>query len=267
MKKIDVPNCIYCRKHDTLSILNLEEFFMNKFKKAVSAVLAAAVIFGTAAIPAYADSVKKIDGVLYRLNDDMVSVGEYSGWVKQNGKRVRYQNGLPYTGWLKNKDGSRRYCMDGYLVTGDIQMIGEKDGIRTNDKIYTFDENGILTGKRKADIIFSGNFPVGANDGILSIMAEASNGKLSISSPQGLERWEKGEWISCDNKDDPWQLTEDEYPLFDDEGSDPFPSYELHFPVRDYLGGEITEGHYRLVFTVSDEIKNESFKAYYLFDV
>lgn len=267
MKKIDVPNCIYCIKHDTLSILNLEEFFMNRFKKTVSAVLAAAVIFGTAAIPAYADSVKKIDGVLYRLNDDMVSVGEYSGWVKQNGKRVRYQDGLPYTGWLKNKDGSRKYCMDGYLVTGDIQMIGEKNGIRTNDKIYTFDENGILTGKRKADIVFYGNFPVDAGDGVLYIMVTAVDGEFSISSPQGLERWENGEWVSCDDKDDPWQFTTEEIPLFDYDGCEPFPTYEFDFPVRDYLGGEIDAGHYRLVFTVSDEIKNESFKAYYLFYV
>lgn len=240
---------------------------MKKFKKAVSAALAAAVIFGAAALPAYADSVKKIDGVLYRFNDDRVSVGEYSGWVRQNGKRVRYQDGLPYTGWLKNKDGSKKYCMDGYPVTGDIQMIGEKDGIRTNGKIYTFDENGILTGKRKADIVFYGNFPVDAEDGMLYIMVTAVGGEYSISSPRGIERWENGEWVSCDNKDDPWQLTEDEHPLFDYDGCEPFPTLEFDFPVRDYLGGEITAGHYRLVFNVLDETKNESFNAYYLFDV
>ena len=165
---------------------------------------------------------------------------------------------MPYTGWLKNKDGSRKYCLDGYLATGDIQL---------NGKIYTFDENGILTGKRKADIVFYGNFPVDAGDGVLYIMVTAADGKFSISSPQGLERWEKGEWVSCDDKDDPWQFTNDEHPLFDTDGCEPFPTYEFDFPVRDYLGGKITAGHYRLVFTVSDEIKNESFKAYYLFYV
>lgn len=230
---------------------------MNGFKMTVSALLAT-VMLGAAAVPAYADSVKKIDGVLYRFNDDNVSVGEYSGWVRQNGKRLRYQDGLPYTGWLKNKDGSRKYCMDGYLVTGEIQM---------NNRLYTFDENGILTGKRKSDIIFYGNFPVSTDDDVLYIMAMAAGGEFSISSPQGLERRENGEWVSCDDKDDPWQFTEEDHHLFDYEGCDPYPSIEFDFPVGDFLGGEITEGHYRLVFTVLDEIKNEVFKAYYLFEV
>lgn len=248
-------------------ILNLKELFMNRFKKTVSAALAAVMIFGTMAVPAYADSVKKVDGVLYRFNDDMVSEGKYSGWVRQNGKRVRYHNGLPYTGWLKTKDGSWKYCMDGYPVTGDIQLSRMLNGTKTSDLLYSFDENGILTEKRKSDIIFYGNFHVDAGDGVLYIMVTASGGEFDISSPQGLERWENGEWVSCDDKDDPWQFTEEEYPLFDYEGCEPFPTVEFDFPVRDYLRGEITEGHYRLVFTVSDEIKNEGFNAYYLFEV
>lgn len=240
---------------------------MNKFKKVISAAMAAAVIFGTMAVPAYADSVKKIDGVLYRFNDDMVSVGEYSGWVRQNGKRVRYHNGLPYTGWLKNKDGSRKYCLSGCPVTGEMQIGRTLNGTAVSDMLYSFDENGILTEKRKSDIIFYGNFTVDAGNDVMYVMVTAAGGEFSISSPQGLERWESGEWVSCDDKDDPWQYTEEEYPLYDYEGCDPFPTVEFDFPVGDYLGGEITEGHYRLVFTVSDEIKNEGFKAYYIFGV
>lgn len=65
-----------------------------------------------------------IDGIMYKFNDNGFFRGEY-------------------TGWTKNKDGNKRYYLDGKLIKNEDRRI--------RNKFYFFDENGYCFGSN--DII------------------------------------------------------------------------------------------------------------------
>ena len=133
-----------------------------------------------------------VDGILYRFDGNGVCKGKYSGMAKKDGILRRYESGLPYTGWTKSSNGSWKYYLDGYSVTGDLQI---------GNIIYSFDKNGVYTGngrtaKFSADVV-----------GTVSADTDKFNIKISYNmndkseffacDPEIMERWEKGRWVNC----------------------------------------------------------------------
>lgn len=207
--------------------------------------MAAAVIFGTsefygiAEIPAFADELKVTDGVMYRYDDNSNLVGKYSGWAKKGGVSRRYADGKPYTGWLKNKDGSYKYCLDGYLVKGNFPI---------KNNVCTFDENGIFTEKTPANITVTqdGNVYAGGDDIILLAKA-VRKGSYNMYDAEKFERWEYGEWVDCLGKDVEY-VTADSLYVLDPEYID----FMLIFEPERYTGASITAGYYRITFPTDD---------------
>lgn len=230
---------------------------MKNLKKTVSAILAATVIFSTAAMSVYADKLKFEDGILYRYNDGSERVGEYSGWVKKDGVSMRYADGKPYTGWLKNKDGTYKYCLDGFLVKGEIPI---------KNKVYAFDENGVMTGSKKA--LLSVNWD-GSEiyEPLTFYVTPLAYGEYGYSNPEKLERWENGEWVDC--------LGAENYVVSDEENLISFEDcvQEVHifeFSPKAYIGNHITSGTYRLTLTGVNEnpdadAEDKIFKIYCVF--
>jgi len=56
--------------------------YMKKKIKALVSALTAAAILACGSVPAYADKVKTVDGLLYRYSDSGESKGVYTGWVR-----------------------------------------------------------------------------------------------------------------------------------------------------------------------------------------
>ncbi|MCH5347694.1 MAG: hypothetical protein J1E40_00095 [Oscillospiraceae bacterium] len=113
-----------------------------------------------------------------------------SGWVKEDGINRRYNNGKPYTGWIKGKDGAKKYCLDGYLATGDMQI---------GDSSYSFDKDGNLTGQTplaiSADV--GGKIKAGTKNITIKLTKITDIGTQNFGAPVLLERWEKGQWVDC----------------------------------------------------------------------
>lgn len=232
---------------------------MKKLSKALSAVMAAAVIFGTMAMPVSADKLKITDGVIYKYDDDSNLIGEYSGWAKTNGVTRRYVDGKPYTGWLKSKNGACRYVLDGYLVKGEMPI---------KNKVYTFDENGVMTGQKKAVLSLYRDEDEGFEPLIFEL-TPLVYGEYGYGNPEKLERWENGEWVDC--------LGVENYVVTDEENLISFQDCEQQinifgFSPGAYIGSEIIPGTYRLTMTGINESggaaqEDKIFKIYCIFTV
>ena len=136
----------------------------------------------------------EIRDILYKaLNDlpeDDIRYEKRSGWFKLDGVKRRYNKGLPYTGWLKNKDGSRKYCLDGYLMTGEFQ-IGKY--------IYSFGEDGIYTGNKTLSPLTGscGKVSTDAVGSKIKVTLNDKSGKsYGVASPYTIERWQNGSWVN-----------------------------------------------------------------------
>ncbi len=232
---------------------------MKNIKKTLSAIMAAAVIFSMAAIPVSADKLKVTDGVIYKYDDDSNLIGEFSGWAKTDGVSRRYADGKPYTGWLKNKDGNYRYILDGYIFKGELPI---------KNKIYTFDENGIMTGQKKA--VLSVDYQKNdVTEPLEFHIMPLAYGEFGYGNPEKLERWENGEWVDC--------LGTDEYCVDDIAYQISFQDCEqevhiFEFSPKEYIGKNITAGTYRLTLTGLNEhggvLKEDRiFKIYCIFTV
>lgn len=214
---------------------------MKNLKKTLSAVLAAAVIFGTAAMPAYADRLKTENGILYRYNDDSVQIGKY-------------------TGWAKYKDGTRKYFLDGYFVKGKMPV---------GKNICTFDENGVLTEKKPAQITVTADAPVHSGDKVIPMTIKLwGKGCYDMVPSSKFERWEKGEWVDCLGEDVEFVTCDCLYTLdtagffdgsFDDEE-------KTDFAPEEYMGAELTAGYYRLTFG-ADGIGSDGLTVYAIIKV
>lgn len=107
----------------------------------------------------YAKGLVSIGGIKYLFDNDGILAGEYTGWTKNTstGARNYYKNGKRQAGW-RNINGNRYYFYyEGGAATGDVQI---------EDKIYTFEENGVFTGKTAEPVVYAKNLrePIYAED-------------------------------------------------------------------------------------------------------
>ena len=208
---------------------------MKNFAKTLSAIMAAAVIFGTMAMPVAADKLKITDGIICKYDDNANLIGKFSGWAETDGLSRRYIDGKPYTGWLKNKDGTYKYVLDGYIVKGEFPI---------KNTVCTFDENGILTDRKIADIIVTQYGYVFAGADVITLDAGAiGKGSYVMYNPEKLERWENGEWEDCLGKGAEYAFAAGVYDLDPD-----VLNIEFEFKPERYLGEKITAGYYRMTF-------------------
>lgn len=266
---------------------------MKKLTKQLSAILAAAVMtvsaagtaaFALAPIPAdftgwvngdkawfyYTDDAAvfgknyEIDGILYSFAEDGGCTGKYSGWTKQNGVKRRYSEGLPYTGWLKNKDGSKKYCLGGYLVTGNFQI---------GDKLYGFDKNGIYTGKSKPlNLTASCESRISSDTKKISITVQYHDGNddkgYAVGEPTKMERWEKGKWVDCIGESVEYAVNDIAYEL-GGLGDCSVNFTKVPFYPQTYTGGNMPAGYYRITvpYGESPDYLNTEKNLYAIFEV
>lgn len=177
-----------------------------------------------------------IGGVVYDFSEEGYCLGEFSGWAKSGGVNRRYNKGVPYTGWLQNKDGQKRYCLDGYLVkNGDIQ-IGSTS--------YKFNDKGYLCGETGLSISASvGNGKVSADTTVLTVKLEKlTDGMESFGALAMLERWEKGQWVDCFAELDGAVPSTMELYSMSQKGE----TLEMPFYTIERLGYKLTPGFYRI---------------------
>lgn len=141
---------------------------MKKLYRRFTAFISAAIMLAAMCTSAYADSLKKSDGIMYRYSDDGVNKGAYTGWAKSSKGRYYYKNGVKvtstalingkrykfgengvligeYTGFVKNSKG-KRYYKNGVLAK-DLLFILKEGG-----EIYKADSSGYLTVIKDEDI-------------------------------------------------------------------------------------------------------------------
>lgn len=71
-----------------------------------------------------AKGVLKIGGVTYKFDGEGTCLGKFTGWVKMDGRRVYYSEGVTLEGW-QNVDGDWYFFEEGgYAVTGEYEMNG-----------------------------------------------------------------------------------------------------------------------------------------------
>ena len=217
---------------------------MKKLSKTISAIMAAAVIFGTTAMPVSADwkqeggklqyeyksgklatnRLQEIDGVMYKFDSDSYCVGKY-------------------TGWTKTKKGDRKYYLDGYSVKGDMP-IGKN--------IYTFDKDGILTKKTPATITITQDVPIHSGDKVIPLTAKLlGKGFYDMVPSSKFERWENGKWVDCLGEGIEYITCDCLYTL--NSGEEVMEGYinleeKFDFEPEEYMGTEITAGYYRLTY-------------------
>ena len=233
---------------------------MKNFRKTLSAIIAAGMIFGTMAMPVYADKLKVTDGIIYKYDDNSNLIGEFSGWATTDGVSRRYIDGKPYTGWLKNNDGTYKYVLDGYLVKGEMPI---------KNKVYTFDENGIMTGQKKA-VLSVDHQKNDVTEPLEFYITPLAYGEYGYGDPI-LERFENGEWVDCIG-----DCIEHESLYFESKISFQDCEQEVHiyeFPTRKYIGSETTLdtfGTYRLTLKASKyntDGQRENFNVYCIFEI
>lgn len=96
----------------------------------------------------FAARLKTIDGLKYSFDENGTSKGLYTGWARAVHKYNYYRNGKRCAGW-QTIDGNKYYFYyEGGYAVGDVQI---------EDKIYTFDSNGIYTGKSKNAVVYAMN--------------------------------------------------------------------------------------------------------------
>lgn len=182
---------------------------MKKTTKRCSAVIAAAIMtfsmFGTAQAYGWEETengtkyirsdgeeakagMYNIGGVIYKFSEEGYCVGKFSGWAKSKGVKRRYHEGVPYTGWLKTSGGPKEYCLDGYLVTGTLQI---------GDQEYIFNDEGHLSGQTGLAISADCGKVTADTDIITIKLTMLQDGAQSFGAPAMLEKWEKGEWVDC----------------------------------------------------------------------
>ena len=186
----------------------------------------------------------KVDGILYRFDENGICTGKCSGLMKENGTKRRYNEGIPYTGWTKGKDGSRKYYLDGYAVTGNFQ-IGKK--------IYSFDKNGVYSGKAiaakfSADV--AGTVSTDTKEINVTVSTNDKSGKkYSAGNPYRMERWENGRWADCKKNDELYGINANEV-IFSYGNS----NTAAAFYPQDYTRANVTEenftaGYYRITLS------------------
>lgn len=138
---------------------------MKKTIKLTAAALAAVTAMSCASFGAYADRIKKVDGLSYLYSDSGESKGLYTGWSRSSKGKRYYKKGVMYKDrYIKTKKGKRYYAdWNGYIVTGWYRMNGKwhwfgKDGVEAVGDItvggatYSFSPDGEWDGLGGLDI-------------------------------------------------------------------------------------------------------------------
>ena len=136
------------------------------------------------------------------------------------------------------------------------------------NKVYTFDENGVMTSQKKAVLSLDWDEDEGTNPLTFEIMPLVY-GEYSYGDPI-LERFENGEWVDCIG-----DCIEHESVYFESKISFQDCEQEVHifgFSPKAYIGSEITPGTYRLTLTGINEssgaaTEDRIFKIYCIFTV
>ena len=174
-----------------------------------------------------------------------------NGWIKESGKERRYDSDIPYTGWLNNNDGTKKYCFDGYTVTGDFQ-IGKY--------IYSFGTDGTYTGiKRKLVLTAScGNAVSGdAEKLVITVTNTCLDGRdYAVGDPYKMERWEKGRWADCAAYGAFPDISDSASVLSGTPGGCEPVSAKMNFYPQRYTGYNFTPGYYRIAFSAWDAGKS-----------
>ena len=200
----------------------------------------------------------EVDGILYSFDDKGLCTGKRSGMVKEDGVQRRYSEGLPYTGWTENKkDGSRKYYLDGYSVTGDHQ-IGKK--------IYSFDKNGIYTGRSRAPVLTARCDGVVSTDSdVIDLTVTGTDKEKCFGEPYIMERWENGKWVDAVSEGDSYSIYAVYHTLKKSEDG----KKSVKFSPQSYTKNNFHEGYYRIAFQCWDEDNFEKTKEnfYAVFEV
>ena len=220
---------------------------MKKISKTFSAIMAAAVIFSTAAIPVsafdppdegtyigweyhpdgwyytyaeyYEDDDEPSETYLWGRDGVMYVFDRATGYAKEkysgrityaDGETYRYfKDGLPYTGWTKYKSGRKKYYLDGFAVKEDLFIGG---------KLYGFDKNGFCTGEKSLPAVTAeaGKVTSDADNIVLTVTAnDPDGGDYSVGDPYKMEYWEDGKWTDCQNRAARFEAEESEYEVSD----------------------------------------------------
>lgn len=189
----------------------------NIAKKIIALAAAAALTITAVSLSAFADKTAK------------------EGWVKEDGISRRYNEGTPYTGWLKNKDGTKKYCLDGYLVKDEIQ--------KGKYSYFSPDKDGRLTGKNPLAVSAEVEGKITPDTETITIkLTKLAGGSTTFGAPALLERWEKGEWVDCfADLDGNVPMTMELYSL-----SKKGETLDLEFYSLARTGYKLTPGFYRI---------------------
>lgn len=216
---------------------------MKKLTKKVLAAIAASVMAVTAASPS----------VYANVSYDTIA----NGWVKEGDTERRYEDGFPYTGWLQVEGGTKKYCLDGYLVTGNFTIGGVT---------YNFGSKGTYSGKSAVPDFSAecGEVVPNAEKIEFTVYANKDDGKTySVKYPVKMQRWTKGKWVDCIGKNINYTSNNLDA-LFSSSQSAVVPFYP-----KFYTNGNFKEGYYRVTFSAeeSSEYKTTAKKFYSVFKV
>ena len=166
-----------------------------------------------------------------------------SGWVKEGNIQRRYKNGAPYTGWVENNDGTRKYCFEGYAVAGDFQ-IGKY--------VYSFGSDGNYTGVKRKLVLTADCGSAVASDTKKIVVTITNNGtdgrNYTVGYPYKMERWENGKWVDCIGYGVQFMVPDLAPTVYAKAGKDRSNFITVDFTPQQYTAGNFVKGHYRIAF-------------------
>lgn len=110
---------------------------MKKIYRQLAAITSAAIMAGAGNTTAFADSLKKSDGFMYRYSDSGENMGKYTGWAKGSKGRYYYKKGVKVTSTAVIDEICYKFGEDGLLV-------GKYTGFVKNSKGKRYYKNGVL---------------------------------------------------------------------------------------------------------------------------
>lgn len=206
----------------------------------------------------YAKGLVSVNGIKYLFDDDGILLGEYTGWTRNTvtGVKNYYRNGKRRAGWTTIDGKSYYFYYEGGYASGDVLI---------EDKVYSFDENGVFSGITREPIVYAKN---------IDDTFYADNLPEYIKVPYSyhtknqryfnvynyiddgeLERFSDGKWERISRNPMPDNM---EYGIGEEGHGDvisenPEGEYvnDLLMIKTDRYAGKLTAGKYRAVLTVS----------------
>ena len=216
---------------------------MKKGIKILLAFISAAIVMIFSSICSFADSLKSVDGVMYRYSDAGEPKGVYTGWAKSTAGKMYYKkgyvvkkntviNGIRYkfssdgyckgkfTGFTKSSKG-RRYWNKGVLAKdmwvqdtkGNYYYAGKDSYLLTGWQEVTriggnysyFDENGIWDGKIYTSDSFDSEDQIVLNDDDEMVVEETSIKEISAYYTDYFTLDDKSVFYSNISNEPSWQ--------------------------------------------------------------